>query len=81
MLNIDILTTFLGWCSILNIGLFILATIALILMRESISHLHSTLFWLNPITLPAAYFRYLANYKLAILIFNIVPYVALKIMS
>ena len=81
MIAIDTLTTFLGWCSVINIGVLVLSTIILIIMREPVSSIHSRLFGLNQAELPATYFQYLGNYKVAIFIFNLVPYIALKIMS
>jgi hypothetical protein len=81
MMTIDTLTTFLGWCSVINIGVLALTTIALIIMRGPVTRIHSRLFGLNQADLPAYYFQYLGNYKIAIFILNIVPYIALKIMS
>lgn len=78
---IDTLTTFLGWCCVINIGVLVMSTIIVMIMREPIAGLHSRLFGLNPAELPAAYFQYLGNYKIAIFIFNLVPYLALKVMS
>ncbi len=81
MNDIEFITTFLGWCSVINISLLVLSTISLMLMREPILRLHSKLFKLSQASLPPIYFQYLAAYKLAILIFNLVPYIALKVMS
>jgi Family of unknown function (DUF6868) len=80
MITIDTLTVFFGWCSAINIGMFVFAAIILMILKEPISKLHSKLFGLNQGSLPLIYFRYLGNYKIAILMFNIVPYIALKVM-
>ena len=34
----------------------------------------------DPTELPALYFKYLGNFKIGILLFNLAPYVALKLM-
>ncbi len=81
MIEIDVLTTFLGWCSLINIGVFVFSAITLTLMREKITAIHSRLFKVNRDALPESYFQYLGNYKIAILIFNLVPYAALKAMA
>ena len=81
MIALDTLTTFLGWCSVINIGVLVLSTLTLIIMRKPVTGIHSKLFGLNPAELPATYFQYLGNYKIAIFIFNLVPYIALKVMS
>ena len=43
--------------------------------------IHSKLFKISKEKLDAMYFNFLANYKLAIFIFNLAPYIALKIMA
>jgi len=80
MITIDTLTVFFGWCSVINIGMLVFSAIILMILKEPISRLHSKLFELNQESLPLIYFRYLGNYKIAILMFNLVPYIALKVM-
>lgn len=81
MIEIDTLATFLGWCSVINIGVLVLSTIALKVMKEPISNIHSNMFGVNHVDLPPIYMQYLGSYKIAILIFNLVPYISLKIMN
>ena len=81
MFTLQTLTEFLGWASVINISILLISSISLILMRESIMRIHSKMFGLDATHLPSAYFQYLAQYKIAIFIFNLVPYIALKIMS
>ena len=80
-MTIDTLTTFLGWCSIINIGLLLISTIMMIVVRDFAIKLHSSLFGVNPEELPLIYLQYLGNFKIAIIILNIVPYIALKVMA
>jgi len=80
MLDIHVITTFLGWCSLINSGLFVFSSAVLIAGGDYVKGLHSKFFALNPDDLNKAYFRFLGNYKLAIIIFNITPYCALKLM-
>lgn len=79
-MTIDTLTTFLGWCSIINIGVLLFSTLMMIVVRDFAIKLHSSLFGVNPEELPIIYLQYLGNYKIAIIILNIVPYIALKVM-
>ena len=81
MNNIDTITTFLGWCSVLNIGMLCFATIMLAAMRNTIIAIHSRMLGISPDALPMAYMQYLSNYKIAIVMLNLIPYVALRIMS
>ena len=79
MSSIETLTTFFGWCSVLNLGMLSLATLAVVLMRDMMFSIHGKIFGLGETDLSRAYFQYLAQYKIAVIVFNLVPYVALKI--
>jgi len=81
MMTIEALTELLGWASVLNIVVLMLSTVTLIAMRGVISNIHSRLFGLDEQDLGRAYFQYLAQYKIAIIVLNIAPYIALKIMA
>ena len=81
MNSIETLAAFLGWCTAINMGMLILASILLGLMRGSISKIHARMFPLDEADLSRAYFQYLAQYKIAFVIFNLVPYIALRIIS
>jgi hypothetical protein len=58
-----------------------LSTITLIAMRGTIAKIHSKLFGLDEKDLGRAHFQYLAQYKIAVIVLNIAPYLALKIMA
>lgn len=72
---------FLGWCTILNMGMLIFATIMIVALREPVSRFHGRLFQMEADQLQLTYFNYLGNYKLLTLVFNLMPYVALKIVG
>jgi len=81
MITTEILTELLGWASIINIVILMLSGLTVIAMRGSISKIHSSLFGLDEKDLGRAYFQYLAQYKIAIIVLNIAPYIALKVMA
>jgi len=80
-MTIETLTELLGWSSIINIAILLFSTVLLIAMRGGISKVHSTLFGLDEKDLGRAYFQYLAQYKIAIIVLNITPYIALRCMT
>lgn len=80
-MSIETLAAFLGWCTAINLGMLMFASILLGLMRGTISGIHSKMFALDEADLSRAYFQYLAQYKIAFFIFNFVPYIALRIIS
>ncbi|AGA89337.1 hypothetical protein Thimo_0480 [Thioflavicoccus mobilis 8321] len=80
-MTIDQLTAFLGWAAIINIALLTLSTTALIAMRGRITRIHARLFGLDEKDLGRAYFQYLAQFKIATIVFTIAPYLALRIIA
>ena len=51
------------------------------MVRDWASKVHAKMFQIDDASVRQVYFRYLAYYKIAILVFNLVPYVALRIMG
>ena len=80
-MTIETLTEFFGWVSIINIAVLMISGLPVMLMRDVISKIHSKIFGLNPEDLGRAYFQYLAQFKIATIVFSIAPYIALKIMA
>ena len=80
-MTIDNLTAFFGWCSVINVAVLIFSSLMLAAMKDSITVFHSKLFGVSRDNLATMYFQYLGNYKIAIFIFNLVPYLALKLIS
>jgi hypothetical protein len=44
MFSIDIVREFIGWCTVINIGILLIATIFLVLTRAPILKMHAKLF-------------------------------------
>jgi hypothetical protein len=81
LIYIEQLTAFLGWCTLINMGLLLFSTLMLALMKDFAINMHSKIFDLDSQTLPAMYFEYLGRLKLLVIVFNLVPYLALRIIS
>lgn len=77
-MNIESLTVFLGWCTLVNFSLLVLATVILVLFKDLAAGIHSKLLGLDRDELQSEYFRYLANYKLMVVVFNLVPWLVLR---
>lgn len=80
-MDIVSVTSFFGWCSVINIGILSFTALFLMLFKDSLVAIHSQLFNLEQKVLLSIYFKYIAGYKVLILMFNLVPYVALKIIA
>ncbi|MEP3046057.1 MAG: DUF6868 family protein [Roseibium sp.] len=80
-MTLDQLTHFLGWCSLPNITILLFSTVFLYAFSEPVQKIHSRLFDLEESSLPRIYFKYLAGYKILIIVFNLVPYISLRIIA
>jgi uncharacterized protein DUF6868 len=81
MMDLNQLTEFFGWCAVISITVLTLSTLLIFTLRRFITRAHSQMFNIEPSVLPALYFNYLAHFKLVTLIFNIIPYFALKLIA
>ena len=75
------ITTFFGWTTVINIVLLGFSSLIVIAFRGSISAMHGKMFGMETADLSRAYFQYIAQYKMAIIIFSLTPYIALKLMA
>jgi len=80
-MDINEITTFFGWCSVINMCIYMVSALFIIGFRDFTMSLHSKLVKMDVAELPSLYFKYLGNYKIAILIFNLTPYIALILMA
>ncbi|ASP49427.1 DUF6868 family protein [Cognaticolwellia beringensis] len=79
-MDINEITTFFGWCTVINLAVYLFSALAIIVFKRFTTNLHSKVMGIDAKALPQLYFNYLGNYKLGILIFNLAPYLALKLM-
>ncbi|WP_182866492.1 DUF6868 family protein [Rhodopirellula sp. JC639] len=79
MTSLELLLAALGWSTLINLGMLTLAAGLLAFWGDAIGRLHQKWFHLEKRELQQAYFRFLANYKLLVLVFNLVPYLALRL--
>ena len=81
MSSMETLRAFLGWCTVINMGLLLLASVFAGPLRGMSTGIHGKMFGLSEADLSRQYFQYVANYKIAIVVFNLVPYIALVLMT
>ena len=80
-MTLEILTQWIGWCAVLNTGILFVSSLVLVAFKKPLAIWQSQLFGIDPADLLRLYAQYLSQYKIAVLIFNIVPYCALKIIA
>lgn len=75
------LIAFFKWCSIINGVILVLAILGIVLGPEVGHALQSRMFQVAPGTLSAVLYLFLGVFKIFWLVFNVVPYVALRIVG
>lgn len=71
--------SFLGWCTVINFALLMFTAIVIFSCRNIVLNIHSRLSGVSRNELTKLYFSFLSYYKLAIIMLNFVPYLALRI--
>ncbi len=80
-MTLDILREFFFWNMVINMGLLTLSFIMLTSMRGPIARIHRKMFNLSEDKLNTIWYSILGCYKIAIFMFNVVPYVAIRIVQ
>ena len=80
-MDIQTLTTFFMWCTILNFALLLLSSLMCICAGNWAYQIHSKWFSISRETFNVAIYSFLGLYKICIFVFSLVPYVALLIIK
>ena len=80
-MDIQTLTRFFMWCTILNWSLLVLWTIMFIAAPGLVYRTQNTFFPLPRETFNVVMYAFLGAFKIVFLVFNVVPYVALLIIG
>ncbi|MBL4588825.1 MAG: hypothetical protein JKY11_01935 [Alphaproteobacteria bacterium] len=79
-MDIEQLTSFLGWVSVINIAFLIASSLLIVMLKHPISRMHAKMFSLKEEDVLKMYFQYLGRFKILIIAFNLAPYLALRVM-
>ena len=80
-MNIEMIRSFLLWCSIINYGLLIVWFLVFILAHDFIYRLHGKWFRLSAEHFDVMHYTGMAIFKIGVLLFNVVPLIALWIVG
>jgi hypothetical protein len=80
-MTLESLREFLLWCMIINVGLLIFSSLMILALRGWVYRLHARMFRLSEEKVASANYKFIAIYKILIIIFNVVPYIALRIIE
>ena len=80
-MDIQTLTTFFMWCTILNVALLSLSSLMCICAGNWVYQIHSKLFSISRETFNVVIYSFIALYKLLVIVFILIPYIALLIVG
>lgn len=76
-MSLEQITELFKYMSIINTVLLIVVSILIMVLKDFVYRIHAKLFGINEGNLAVVIYGYLGAFKLLIIVFNIVPYIAL----
>jgi hypothetical protein len=80
-MTLDLATAIFGWMTVINLAVYLVAAAFIVFARGWITHLQERLMGVPAERWPELYVDYLSRYKLAIMVFNVAPWLALTIVG
>ena len=80
-MTLPLVRELLLWCTVLNYGVLLAWFIAFSLAHDWMRRLHGRWFRLSDERFDAIHYAGMTIYKIGILLFNLIPYVALRIVE
>ena len=75
------LQDFLLWSLLVNAGIYLISLVGVLSLRRFMCKIHAKLFGVNEETVNKVIYQYLAIYKLLLIVFNLVPWIAIQIIK
>jgi hypothetical protein len=79
MTNAQAWTSFFGWLTIVNMGIYTFSVLMLWLMRGLVYRMNATMFGVSEEEVAKTVFKYVGAYKLIIAAFCFAPWLTLKL--
>ena len=80
-MSITVIREALLWCTVINYGILFVWSLVFLLAHDWLYRLHGRWFHLSVEQFDALHYGRRALYKIGILLFNLVPYIALRIVG
>ncbi len=80
-MDIQTLGAFFGWCTVLNIGILIIIGLFVTIGGDFVYWIQSKFFPISRETFDTVVFCWIALYRVVLIAFNFVPWIALKIIA
>jgi hypothetical protein len=80
-MDIDSITAFFMWCTILNVALLLLSSLLCVCAGDWVYRIHSKWFSISRETFNVVIYSFIALYKILVIVFILIPYIALLIVG
>ena len=80
-MNVETLLAFLGWCTLINLGLLIWWSLFVVFAHDWTYQMHSKWFKISVEKFDSMHYSLMGMFKMGVIIFNLVPYLALRIVT
>ncbi len=80
-MTMEVVRDMLGWCTLINIGVLLYWWLMIAFAHDWIYRYHGRWFKIPVETFDAIHYGGMAAFKIAIFMFNLVPYLALRIVG
>jgi hypothetical protein len=80
-MSTEVIRAFLLWCTIINYGILVLWFLFFIFTHDGIQRLHGKWFHFPREQFDTLHYVGMSIYKIGILLFNLVPYIVLRIVG
>lgn len=80
-MTLETVRAVLAWCTVINLGLFIWWFLFFALAHDWMYRLHGRWFKITVEKFDSLHYAGMALFKMAILLFNLVPYLAMRIVG
>ncbi len=78
-MTFETLRAFFGWCTLVNWAILVVWWLYMVLAGDWMKRMHGKWFKLSPEEFDAVYYKTLAYFKLATIVFNLTPYLVLRL--
>lgn len=80
-MTLDVFTAMLGWCTAINLGLLLWWFLFAVIAHDWTYRMHTKWFEISPQQFDAIHYAGMGIFKMVVIVFNLVPYLALRIVA
>ena len=80
-MTVELVIAVLGWCTLINFCLLVWWVLFLTIAHDWTLRLHTKWFRLSPEQFDSIHYSLMGVFKIGVIVFNLVPYLALRIVA